>query len=462
MGKSKPLSRRTFLRSSSGIIVGLPFLEAMFTKAYAQSIPKRFVTTYYGSCTGGVRLTNPSSYGNLTDPLKASFASLEGLKQYLSIVSNIDLPTYFSGSTPEPGSATTKQHGGVESPLFSGCTAVEKTAPKVRGTSADQLAADFLGQGSKMASLQLRVQAAKYNGTTGSRAQSDSISVRQAGGSLSELIPIESPQKVYQMLFSDFTNPGTPTPTISKNKSALDFVLADANRLLNSLGSADRVRLEYHFEKIRELERSLASGTPSGGGGTCQKPSDPGPDPSISTYSFGGWANETRRGEQMADMIAYALACDMVRSVSWAYTHDQSWMNSNKTSGSTIANSQGGLPDVHNDSHFASEDIKAKNCNWAAALFARLISNLAGMSEGSGSVLDSTLLNFITAEGPSAHAKSNYTYLIAGMPSRVNLGKHINGNKAHAGLIQLEALRAIGMNLNKFGEISGSIPGLLK
>ncbi len=462
--KKNPFSRRKFLIGSSGIIVGLPLLDCLMNFAYGQTGPQlRFINTYYGSCTGNISLTDPSSYGVLSGPLKASFSALSPFISDLTLVSGLDFPIFLSNAQAIPGGAINKQHGGVESPLLSGVAAMEKVAPLIRGQTVDQIAADHLGSGSKYKSLQLRVQAAKYNGTTGSKAQDGSISLRSNNGVLNELPMIESPQKLYSMLFTSGVgvNP-IANDIMVKNKSALDFVLEDANRLIRSVSSEERPRLEAHFDKIRDLERSLiANPTLPVNGCPSLSLTDPGNDPAISTYGFGGWADETQRGYAMVDMIAYALACDMTRVVSLAYSHFQTWINSQKTGGSNFAASSG-IPDIHSDSHIATSDIIANNCNWAAGIFARLIGNLKNVDESTGTLLDHTYLTFVTAEAKNAHGKKNYTYIVAGLQDKVNLGMHINGQQKHPALVHLEGLRAIGKNTTALGQVSGSISGLLK
>ncbi|MDX2014642.1 MAG: DUF1552 domain-containing protein [Myxococcaceae bacterium] len=543
----KRLSRRMLLRGGAGVVVGLPLLDAMVTKAMAQTgLPARFVLSYLGTCTGSPALTNPAAVGPFVAPLPMSFQALQPLAQHVSILSGLSFPTYNPGigqSASAPGSALVAQHGGTMSPAVSGTTAVDAVAPRVRGHSADQVAADLLGP-TRIPSLTLRVQAAAYNNTTGAAAQGRGISVRRTGTALSELPVNESPLRLYNQLFgvAPFDGPrdagagggpnGTgggradagvgagadagamPAPTLlARRKSVLDVVLADANRLSNKVGAEDRQRLDQHFTHIRELEQSLGGG-PSGagggtmgvgggpagagggamgmgggtgaagggtmgmgggagtgggtagsgggstmGGGACVGLQNPGADPAV-TYGFGSWSNETQRGTVMADMIAYALACDMTRAVSWMLTHDQCWIGSAHTAGSTVPG-QGGPPDIHNDSHFAPADIRARNANWGAALFGRLVDNLRTRAEGPGSLLDRTFLSLVFAEGTNAHNKTSLTFVVAGFPSRIRNGVHLSTNGAHPAQVQIAGLTAVGSTTNRLGEVTGAVPGLL-
>ena len=545
----KPLSRRTLLRGGAGVIIALPLLDAMLGRAGAQAFmpPPRFVLAYMGTCTGTPALTTPAAVGPFTGPLPASWASLQPIARHISILSGLSYPLYNAGSTPPgPGAALIQQHGGTMSPAVSGVTAQDAVAPNVRGHSADQVAADLIGAGTPIPSLQLRVQAAAYNNNTGARAQGRGISIRRNGTILSELLPNESPLRLFNQLFSTmpFDGPrdagvgagggmaggsaaggggalggGTAggsrdagtmrVPTLlERRKSVLDVVLGDANTLSSKVGAEDRQRIDQHFTHIRELEQSLAGGAPGAGGGSpgtgggsgsmgggtagagggaraggsagtgggaavgggraggsgggagtnaCVGLSNPGADPAVS-YGFGSWSNETLRGQQMADMMAYAMACDLTRVASWMLTHDQCWLNSAQTAGSTFPG-QGGPPDIHNDSHFATPDIRAANCNWGAGLFGRLVSNLAGRMEAGGTVLDRTFLSLVFAEGTGAHNKTSLTFLVAGSPSRIRNGVHLATNGAHPAQVQIAGLNAIGGGTT-LGEVSGALPGL--
>lgn len=473
MGRKKALSRRKFLRGAGNVAIALPFLDAMIpTFAYGQSNPQfRFVNLYYGSTNGGY--INPSNLGPLTAPLGISIKSLEAIKQHISIVSRINLPQVNRNQLPGPGEASQAQHGKVEGPMLSGMRSLPNSmfnqhqngSAFIRGTTADQVAAQFLGSGSKFNSLQMRVQAADYNGKN---YAPNAISVVKKGSILNPMRPIISPLEVYEKLYSGGL-PGNNQPPVSslplKKKSVLDLVLEDANRLIKSVGGQDKERLEQHFENIREIERSLGTTnapTPNSTG-NCSLPNKPGVDPKISTYSFGGWANETQRGQQQAEMIVQALNCGLTHVVSWAITHHQVWINSKQTGNSPFTNSASGLPDIHADSHTqGARAINAASHDWAVNFFGILVKRLSEMNDAHGSLLDHTFLTFMTAEDQNAHGRSNFSYLVAGCPDQMKNGEHIDGKNAHPATALITGLRAIGMNTNQLGEVSGVIPGLLK
>jgi hypothetical protein len=154
----------------------------------------------------------------------------------------------------------------------------------------------------------------------------------------------------------------------------------------------------------------------------------------------------------MADMIAYALSCDLTRAVSWMMTFDQVQM----------ANVADAATEMHDDSHNAQvrpTNIGA-NCNWHATLFARLVAKLAAMPEGNATVLDNTFLSLMYAESKTAHGRSGMRHLVAGMPSKIRNGMHVDGGGLHPGKIQIAGLSAIGAGTT-LGELSGPLPALM-
>lgn len=192
------------------------------------------------------------------------------------------------------------------------------------------------------------------------------------------------------------------------------------------------------------------TGTTTGPGGACVGLNNPGADPAVN-YGFGSWSQETTRGHQMADMITYALACDVTRAVSWMLTHDQCWINSGQTAGSTLAG-QGGPPDIHHDSHFANTTIKAANANWGAGLFGRWVANLAARSEGTGTLLDNTFLSLVFAEGCPRTSRTSRT----SSPGCLRASATARTWRAPGAGVGLD-----GATTNQLGEVTGNIPGLM-
>lgn len=448
----KPLSRRSLLRGAAGALVALPFLDAMLPRllfAQATPTPKRFVVAFCGTVVGNDTLSSPGAYGALPATLPASWKGLEPVRQHVSVISNLDIPVYNNGTTPPgPASAYNMQHGTTPAPMFAGVTSTDGMPVLVKAQTADQVAATTLGAGSKLASLQVRTQALPYTGSNNNK--NGIMSARLANGQLLALPPIVSPAQLFQTLFGGGTTTSTPAgaAALGRQASVLDLIADDAQRLTSSLGPSDKIRVDQHFEEIRSLERSVQAAMAGGGGGACYSAAPP-TDPPLGTNAFSGWSNETLRGQLQADMIAYALSCDLTRVASWMMTFEQVQM----------ANVVDGQTQMHDDSHNAQVRPThiAANCNWHATLFARLVGKLAGMSEGAGTVLDNTFLSLMYAEAKTAHGRSGMRHLVAGLPSRIKNGLHIDGGGQHPGKIQISGMQAVGVQASTHGELTGPL-----
>lgn len=452
----KALSRRTLLRGAGGFLVGLPFLEAMLPRLVfaAPAVPKRFVVSFCGTVIGNDTLSNPGAYGALPASLPASWKGLEAVRQHVSVVSNLTIPVYNNGTTPTaPASAYNMQHGTTPATMLAGVTSVEIMPVMVRAQTADQHAAEGLGAGSKLDSLQVRTQLLPYTGSNNNK--NGIMSAKSTSGQLLALPPIVSPAALYTLLFGGGT--GTPTTAgvaqLERKASVLDLVAEDAQRVTSRVSAGDKVRIEQHFEEIRALERSVQAAIAGGGTSSGCGPATAPVDPPAGVNTFVGWSNETLRGQMMADMIAYALSCDLTRVASWMMTFEQVQM----------ANVLDATTEMHDDSHNGQTRGAAisANCNWHATLFARLVGKLASMQEGSGTVLDNTFLSLMFAEAKTAHGRSGMRHLVAGMPSRIRNGAHIDGQAQHPGKIQIAGLQACGLTQNTLGELTGPLTPIL-
>src|SRR5262249_20538649 len=106
------------------------------------------------------------------------------------------------------------------------------------------------------------------------------------------------PARLFDRIFAGIQTPG-PDPQLARlradRKSVLDLV-ADQHALLDKrLGTLDRQRLASHLDAVRELEKRVTSEVPTSTG--CLVPTRPSDDAK----------------QAGMDVIAHALACDLVR-----------------------------------------------------------------------------------------------------------------------------------------------------
>jgi hypothetical protein len=490
--KSLRLSRRSVLRGLGGAAITLPALEAMFDRhgeAYAQGkpIPKRYLVCFGGQSLGGDGdpLHNdyvPSTLGPNYD-LKSALAPLAAVQSEVSVVSGLSIPTANGGAVPAAGRRD-DFHVSSLSPLLSGVRSPDNTASA--GPTSDQLVAAAIAGDTPFKSLAYRVQVAWYLGVSAPYGrESITYKANPSGGNPLEILPTVSPHDAYAALFSNFTPPANATDRAKQDfllrsrKSVLDLVGGKLGRLAASpqLGKADQQRLQQHADEIRTLELQI-SALPPVATATCQKPADPGADPSIggaqgvdaggtSTYGTNlGYSGEEQRAKVFCDLIHMAFTCDLTRSASLMFTMFQSHMNVFALCGAHC--------DLHELGHNGDPVIRgtlavSKMIAWHMKHFGTLIGKLRDTPEGAGKLIDNVAAVFLhegghgldtaTAKANSTHSTENMACLIAGRAGGLKPGQHVAATGKHPANVVISAMKAVGLP-EKLGEVSGAIPAL--
>jgi hypothetical protein len=323
------LGRRAFLTGLGGAAVALPMLEAMLPRRAwaAGGAPTRFVTMF-----GGIEQLHcvPSGAGaGYTMP--AGLASLEAVRDHISIVTGLEIPAAGAG-TPGPGGKTNPHHGNIMSPLLTGWRSTNENYGVPHTATADQLVAAAVGADTHYASLQYCAQPDGYR--AGDAGIKTVISYGDGG---TPRVAQASPRLAWESMFMNF-QPTDPADLAAKQEvlarrlSVLDLVKARGDRLLGAVGSGDRMRLEQHFDQIRDLETRLAD-IPDTSGAGCAALPDPGADPAQTNHGntehggTTGYSDEDRRASVFVDLIHMALVCDLTRVASLVINHEQSVMS---------------------------------------------------------------------------------------------------------------------------------------
>lgn len=266
------ISRRAFLTGAGAVAVGLPFLEGMPSRsAWAQSTPPVF--TFFVVGQNGV--VNKSFFPATPGPLTTQ-----------SLSANADLAT----SVLAPHAANMLFLKGLNYPTgvqscghAEGCVqTLTGVAPGSSGNkafsggpSADTLIAKALGGGDPIA---------LYSGAKGFIAERISF---KAGGAGQVRAADVNPYLLYSKVVGLASAASTPAATggaapmanpvaqqiANKRKSVNDYVRAELNDLRGrrELSMADRLRLDQHFQAIRDIENALDSMVPGAVAAACGK-----------------------------------------------------------------------------------------------------------------------------------------------------------------------------------------------
>lgn len=490
------LSRRALLRGFGGVAVGLPALELMGFggRAHGQSAspPNRFLVAYGGISTGlGSDQVVPDTVGRNYDVKRGLKALTDlGIRDDVSIVSGLHIPWAEAvNATPPPGGRNRFFHGNTVGAMLAG-TRCWREPDGYNGTprapTCDQLVADAIAGNTLRRVLAYRVQPVSYSGDNNALGNGARLSWKArpptdkdyATNPVMVEEPFASPRVAYTSLFQGFA-PSTNTADVEKvrfllkqRRSVLDFVSDDMTRLMATLGSADRQRMQQHYDEIRALELRLGNAPASGGDTGCMSlppPSDPPLGTAIHSgdnvyATTAGYSNEDLRADLFADLIAMAFTCDISRSVSFMLTFWKCYMNMFQVAG--------WKSDMHQLTHGAGPlESVSDSVNWHLKQWGKVVTRLKAVREPTGgTLLDRTAMALVYEGGwgydpeakrnNSAHSTENMIALVGGRAGGLKAGQHVKASGKHVAQAVLSAMNAAGYKGTSLGEVSGNIPQL--
>ena len=176
---------------------------------------------------------------------------LEPLQPYrdrINVISDMSHPQAYGG-----GSATSN-HTRSAAAYLSGSQA--RSGPQAYlGVTADQVAAQKIGQDTAMPSLELGIEDPSLSCGDGlSCAYRDTISWQSPTSPL----PMQNnPQVVFERLFGDGSTDALRRARREQSMSLLDSVMGDVNTLNKKVSASDRARVEQYLSDLREIERRI-------------------------------------------------------------------------------------------------------------------------------------------------------------------------------------------------------------
>lgn len=442
----KALSRRTFLRGAGGVAIALPFLSAMDDSARADTFPKRFVAFFTGLGTvkdAWVPIGTETSF-----VLNEILSPLEPFKDKLLILEGLDMESAYHGPGDPHQLGIGQALTGTElqeGTLFKYACNPNATVGWGGGISVDQFLAQQIGQLTKFGSLEFGVQVQYAN-----------VSSRFSYLGPGQPVPPEdNPRAAFERIFSDLAaNPDDLARLRARRHRVLDAVTDDYQSLVRRLGGNDRLKLEHHLDAVNEIEKRLDA--PGLLGGACALPALGEP---LEIYDND---NYPALGQLQLDLLAMALACDLTRvaSIQWANTQQGgkvfTWLGQNEGH--------------HSLSHSNPQD-PAKRAQliaigkWYAQQLAYLLSRLDAVEEGTGTLLDNTVILWCTdiAVGQS-HARRDMPYVLAGgCGGALQTGRYLKYNGDYHNNMLVSLCNAMDVGITTFGNpayCTGKLTGL--
>ncbi len=418
------MKRRSLLKGIATASLGstLPLSHLIARTAMAADRPIRTLFIYHpNGCTPYA--WHPAAGAN--PRLQPQTAPLEKVKQYCTFIDGIYLVG--EGNTHEGGAAKVLTANNVNSNNGATSSSIEVV----------------LGQQSPTLFKSYQI------GCLGGYWADKTISFNGA-----TRLPYEdNPQNAFKTLFG-----AGQTTTGGGNQDelrVLDTASKDLARLRTQLGSLERERLDLHAESFATLQERLRAQGGGSSGASCSN---------VTVGMQGLGPNEARSVEKVKtlsevqqDIIIQALACDLVRNVSFMYSHPVS----------PIVVPGGSLGD-HDASHGGAEQFTPSKIWWMAQI-ANFIEKMAKVPDGtSGSLLDNTLVLLVSELGDSnLHDHIRVPMVLIGGKNTGLVGnraldfRNQNGGRgaSHGDLLIALAQKA-GYNLPRFGLATSPLGGI--
>ena len=436
----KSLPRRTFLRGM-GATIALPLLDAMIPAATAASrtLAKPVRRLGYVFMPMGCDITRWTPQGGeKLDALSPILASLESVKDQISVLTNLDLQPAYPGT-----------HATSNSAFLSAAVAKRtESSDFFLGTTADQIAARHLGRETQLPSLEMAMDLLQTVG----QCDNGYACVYQnnlSWASPTTPLPAEAhPRLVFESLFGEGGTADQRRAALRKRASLLDWVGEDLSRLKRSLGPEDRSKVDGYLDAVREVERRIQKAEAEVG-----KDSLPDLDRPMGVPA--AYADHARL---MFELQVLAFQGDITRVTTFQLARE----TSNRTYPEI------GVSDPHHPlSHHGNDPAKiermAKINAFHVSLFAEFLEKMKATPEAGGTLLDHSLILYGSGMGnPNLHDHSNLPIVVAGgAAGGMKGGRHLRFDKpTPLANLHLTLLDKAGVELESFGDSNGKIDEL--
>jgi Protein of unknown function (DUF1552) len=442
--------RRTFLRSSAAMI-GLPILDIMGpsirrAQAAGSPAPRRFVT--FG-IPAGVNQTAWAPIGTgATYSLSPTLTPLAALKSDFSVL---------TGVNNNPANGLRGHTCGVGA--FLTCFKIPMTDPAVTETiSADQVAASYLGQFTRIPSIELttRILHETPNAETGfSPAYKNVVSWTGPQTSLPfEEVPLNAFNRLFGTTTSTTPTTGTSAAKLlTYRKSVLDSVTADIAAIKARASAADAAKMDQYLTSLQELEKEIQMNPPPpSGAGACT----PGTPPPAGTPND---MNIQAHVKQMLDIMVMAMQCDATRVLTFYYENTvtsivHSFLNVNVDYHGSV---------THHNNDPTKLAYYATVNTWQVSQLAYLLAAMKAVQEPDGTLLDNSVVLYSSeiSDG-NLHNHSNLPIVLAGHGGgMLKPGRAIAFQNANISNLFIAMLATVGVTTTKFGaDGTGSLAGL--
>ena len=449
MNSKWQISRRAVLRGL-GTAVALPVLDAMRpavalanTGFPSAEVPRRMAI---------LLVPNGVHVPDWTPSAEGYDFQLPYILQPLSRVRDDVL--VLTGLTHDKGRANgdgAGDHARACSAFLTGCQPRRTFGSNIRvGISADQIAAQGVGQSTRFPSLELGCETLGMAGNCDSGyscAYSSTISWSSPTTPLSHEV---NPRAVFERLFQQDDALANSRRNLYQ-KSVLDFVAEDARHLAARLGRSDRRKLDEYLTSVRRIEQRIVRAE--------RQKLDDVADIAGMEMPTGVPDDYGEHVRLMCDLLVLSFQTDMTRICTFMLANE----------GSNRSYRFLDIPDGHHNlSHHAGDPAKHEKIRrinrFHVNQLAYLLEKMRSVQEADGSTLldNSMILYGSDMSDGNAHNNENLPILLAGKGGgTIRTGRHVRyEQETPMSNLLVSMLDQIGAPVDQLGDSTGRLPGL--
>ena len=437
------MERRTFLRGLA-VTLSLPTFESLGQIAHAAEIsggqaPTRLAYIY---TPNGVNppLWHPTLDGS-TIKLGKSLSSLQPFLNDLQIIRGLDHDKARANGDG-PG-----DHARANATFLTGVQAKKTAGSDIQlGVSADQIAAQAIGNLTRVPSLELSTDPVRRSGNCDS-GYSCAYQFNLAWKNESTPMPPERyPRRIFEKLFGS-GNLKEDQRRRAYQKSVLDFVLSDTKSVQRKLGADDHDKFDAYVTAVREVERQIEAAEKFAG-----------QQPKQNDFPVSIPKSYKEHIRLMYDMMALAFQTDTTRVSTFLLAHD----------GSNRPFPEIGVRDGHHSiSHHRNDPKKvsdiAKIDTFYAEQFAYFLNKLKSTPDGIGkNLLDNSMILFGSGiTDGNRHNNDDLPIILAGHGGDLKAGRLIKADKGTPMTnLHLSLLKKMGVEASQLGDSTGLLKSI--
>jgi len=438
----KHLPRRTFLRGM-GVTLALPLLDSMIPARtlLAQTAARPLTRLGFVYVPHGAIMAQwtPETVGAGFE-FKTILKPLEEYRSALNVISGLGQKA--ADTTAVHSLSPTTWLSGVRPKATQGVDAFA-------GVTADQVAAQAIGQDSPLPSLELATE--DHSGLIGSCDRDygciymNTLSWRTPTTPL----PMEiNPRKVFERMFGSGGSAAERLARLEEDRSILDVIRGEASALQAQLGSSDRQTLDQYLDNVREIERRIQRAETSQGDEDLALP----PRPSGVPFDY------QEHIKIMYDLMALSYQANITRVASF--------MVSREVSNRTYP--QVGVTDGHHaiSHHQNRPENMEKNVRiqtYNVTQFKYFLDRMKNTPDGDGSLLDHSLILY-GSNMSNSNAHDHFplpNVVVGGANGMMKGGRHLR-YEDHTPMANLlvTMLQRVGVHEDKLGDSTGMLTDL--